>query len=49
MEPKPEPVVEGSEKFQKEMREMLREYIDLLQSEVSKEPAKVAPLVLNVD
>jgi len=49
MESTPEPVVEGSEKFQKEMREMLREYIDLLQNEVSKEPAKVAPLVLNVD
>jgi hypothetical protein len=31
------------------MREMLKEYIDLLQTEVSKVPAKVAPLVLNVD
>ena len=45
----PEPVVEGSEKFQKEMRDMLTEYIDLLQTEVSKKPAQVAPLVLNVD
>ena len=45
----PEPIVEGSETFQKEMREMLREYIDLLQTEVSRTPARVAPLILNVD
>jgi len=49
MEPKPEPIIEGTEEFQKEMRNMLQEYIDLLQSEVSKKPAKVAPLILNVD
>jgi hypothetical protein len=46
-DPKPEPLIEGSDSFQKEMREMLREYIDLLQTEVSKEPARVAPFMLN--
>jgi hypothetical protein len=45
----PAPIIEGPESLQKALRALVAKYIDLLQSEVSKEPARVAPLKLNVD
>jgi hypothetical protein len=48
-EPIPEPTIEGPESLQKDLKVLLLKYIDRLKTEVSKTPAKVAPLRLNVD
>jgi len=48
-EPIPEPTIEGSESLKNDIKELLNKYIDLLKAEVSKKPASVAPLKLNVD
>ncbi len=48
-EPIPEPTIEGSESLKNDIKELLNKYIDLLKTEVSKKPASVAPLKLNVD
>jgi hypothetical protein len=43
------PQIGGSEKLRKALRKLLDEHISLLQSEVSKTPAKIPPMKLNVD
>jgi hypothetical protein len=48
-DPIPEPIIEGSESFKNDIKELLNKYIDLLKTEVSKKPASVAPLKLNMD
>ena len=44
----PSSIIEGPESLQIALRALVNKYIDLLQAEVSKEPAR-APLKLNVD
>ena len=43
------PIVEGTPELQESLRALLLDYIDLLQKEVSKKPATVPPMKLNVD
>ncbi len=43
------PQIGGSKKLQKALRKLLDENIGLLQSEVSKTPAKIPPMKLSVD
>jgi len=47
--PPPTPIIEGPETLQAALRALVNKYIDLLQAEVSKEPARVPPFKLNVD
>ena len=47
--PVPMPTIEGPPSLQLELRKVIEEYIDLLQTEVNKEAAAVKPLKLNVD
>jgi hypothetical protein len=47
--PIPMPTIEGPTSLQIDLRKLIEEYIDLLQSEVKKEAASVKPLKLNVD
>jgi hypothetical protein len=43
------PVIEGTPELQENIRELLLDYIDLLQKEVNRKPATVPPMRLNVD
>ena len=43
------PQIGGSKKLKKDLRKLIDEYIRLLQSEVSKTPAKIPPMKLNVN
>ena len=47
--PTPSPLIEGPESLQIALKALINKYIDLLQTEVSAEPAKVPPFKLNVD
>jgi len=48
-EPTPSPLIEDPESLQQALKVLINKYIDLLQTEVSEEPAKVPPFKLNVD
>ena len=43
------PDIQGPPTLQAELKELLQRYIGLLQAEVSKKPAVVPPMMLNVD
>jgi hypothetical protein len=44
-----EPVIEGTSELQGSIRQLLLDYVDLLQKEVNKKPATIPPMKLNVD